>query len=56
MELNVSFEDAGVCAEFEKHFLEDMEVSKEIHLEHWNARPLREKAVEYAGELARQSY
>lgn len=56
VELNVSFEDAGVCAEFEKHFLDDMEVSKEIRLEQWNGRPRREKAVEYAGELVRQSF
>ncbi len=56
VELNVSVEDPGICAEFEKHFLDDMELSKEIGLEQWNERPVLERAVEYAGELARQSF
>lgn len=56
VELNVAFDDAGLCAEFEKHFLDDMEVSKEIDLDQWNDRSLVERAIEYAGEMARQSF
>lgn len=56
VELSVSFEDPGVCAEFEKHFLDDADVSHELSLEEWRERPVLERAVEYAGELARQSF
>ena len=54
-ELNVSIFDAGVVDELGRHFLDDLEVSEEIDLERWRNRPLGRRAVELAGEVARQS-
>lgn len=54
-ELNVSFQDATVVAELERQFLEDLEVSEEIDLGRWKARPLRKRVVELSGELVRHS-
>ena len=55
LELNVAVVDPVAVAELEKHFLDDLEVSREIDLEAWKNRPLRMRAIEYATELARQS-
>ena len=41
--------------ELARHFLEDLEVSVELDLERWRARPLAGRALEHAGEVARQS-
>lgn len=55
-ELNVAVQDPGLVAEFEKHFVDDLEVSEEIDLKRWKSRPLAKRAGEYAGELMRQSF
>jgi cardiolipin synthase len=55
LEINVAMSDAGLVVELEKHFLEDVEVSREIDLESWSSRPWRARAVEYATEVVRQS-
>jgi len=55
-ELNVAFCDTGVVSELEKHFLDDLDVSREIDLREWKRRPLRRRVVEHAGDLARQSF
>jgi cardiolipin synthase len=55
LELNVAVVDPVAVAELEKHFLDDLEVSREIDLEAWKNRPMRMRAIEYATELVRQS-
>lgn len=55
LEVNVAMSDADLVVELEKHFLEDVEVSREIDLESWSSRPWRARAVEYATEVVRQS-
>jgi len=54
-ELNVAFRDTGVVTELEKHFLDDLDGAEEIDLQRWRSRPLRQRIVEHAGDLARQS-
>jgi cardiolipin synthase len=55
LELNVSVFDKKCVQELGAHFLEDLEVSREIEPRAWNSRPLRNRAIEYATEVARQS-
>lgn len=55
LEVNVAMSDADLVVELEKHFLEDVEVSREIDLESWSSRPWRARVVEYATEVVRQS-
>lgn len=55
-ELNVSVFDRGVVAELERHFLDDLEVSQELHLERWRSRPLTKRAGELAADIFRQSF
>jgi cardiolipin synthase len=53
-ELNISFRDPGVVAELEKHFLADLEDARELHLAAWRARPLHQRAREFASALVRR--
>ena len=53
-ELNISFRDPGVVAELEKHFLQDLEDARELHLAAWRARPLAMRARELASALVRR--
>ncbi|MGI8686394.1 MAG: phospholipase D-like domain-containing protein [Acidimicrobiales bacterium] len=55
LEVNVAVTDADLISELERHFLEDVGVSREIDLASWNNRRWRQKAAEYATELVRQS-
>lgn len=55
-ELNVAIQDPGIAAEIAGHFLHDLETAEEFDLERWRSRPLRARAYEYVGELARQSF
>lgn len=55
-ELNVSLHDAGLAAQLADHFLDDLEHADELDLRRWRARPLRTRALELAGEAARQSF
>lgn len=55
-ELIVSFHDSALVAELARHFLDDLDVSKEVDLAAWKRRPLAKRAVELAGELGRQSF
>jgi cardiolipin synthase len=55
-ELNLTFYDAGVAAQLADHFLEDLESSHQINLDDWRSRPLVQRASEWAGEIARQSF
>lgn len=53
-EINVFFQHAEVAAELSEHFANDLAASKEIDLEAWRNRPLRERGAEAATELVRQ--
>ncbi len=55
-ELVVSLQDTGLVTELAQHFLDDLDVSEELDLAAWKRRPLSERAVEFAGEFARQSF
>jgi len=55
-ELNVSVFDAGLVAELEHHFLDDLEVSQELEPERWRNRPLTKRAGELAADVFRQSF
>ncbi|MDQ6615723.1 MAG: phospholipase D-like domain-containing protein [Actinomycetota bacterium] len=55
LEINVAVLDSDLVEELNNHFLEDLEVSKEIDLETWNRRPRRKRAAELATEVIRQS-
>ncbi len=55
LEINVAISGAALVVELEKHFLEDVEVSREIDLESWSSRPWRARVLEYATEVVRQS-
>ena len=55
-ELNVSLYDADATGELADHFLEDLKDARELDLDEWRSRPLRTRALEAAGELARQSF
>ena len=55
-ELNVTIYDRDVAETLADHFLDDLESAVEWDLDRWQARPIPAKALEYAGELARQSF
>ncbi|HUQ63811.1 MAG TPA: hypothetical protein VM121_08660, partial [Acidimicrobiales bacterium] len=55
LELLITVLDEHAVEELGAHFLEDLEVSKEIDRSAWNKRPLRNRALEHATELVRQS-
>jgi cardiolipin synthase len=55
-ELALSLSDEGVVAELEQHFLNDLQVSKEIDPDTWRNRPLRKRAVERATTLVRDQF
>jgi cardiolipin synthase len=55
LEVNVAVLDTELVQELSSHFLEDLEVSREIDRQTWNQRPLRKRAGELATELVRQS-
>ncbi len=55
LEVNVAVHDAGLVAELEKQFLDDVDVSREIDREGWSSRSWRKRAIETATELVRQS-
>lgn len=55
-EVVVAFTDRRVLAELEKQFLDDLDAAREIHLADWQRRPWRQRLIEGAGELARQSF
>ena len=54
-EINLSMQDAGMVAELERHFRDDLAVSQELDLQSWKRRPLLKRAQEHATELIRQS-
>jgi cardiolipin synthase A/B len=53
-ELNISFRDPGVVAELERHFLADLEDTRELTLAAWRARPLTMRSRELASALVRR--
>jgi cardiolipin synthase len=55
LELNVVVTDPVRVRELEKHFLEDLGVSKEIDPQAWRDRPLLTRLKERSTELVRQS-
>lgn len=55
-ELNVTLYDRGLAAELAEHFLDDLDAADEIDLDRWRSRPLAQRAMELAGEVARQSF
>ncbi len=55
LEVNVAVLDTDLVAELSTHFLEDLEGSREIDPAAWRRRPRRQRAVEYATEIVRQS-
>ncbi len=55
LEINVAIFDRGLQEELERHFDEDLGVSREIDLATWRRRPLHKRAAELATELSRQS-
>lgn len=55
LEVNVAVLDTDLVAELSTHFLEDLEASREIDPAAWRRRPRRQRAVEYATEIVRQS-
>ena len=55
-ELNMSVFDAGVVAELERQFLDDLEVSQELEPERWRNRPLTKRARELGADIFRQSF
>jgi cardiolipin synthase len=54
-EINMSIPHAGVVAELEQQFHDDLAVSQELDLYGWSRRSLRRRAREYATDLIRQS-
>jgi len=54
-ELNVATADPSVVGELARHFLDDLEVSKEFDLARWRQRSLAKRARESALDLLRQS-
>ena len=54
-ELNTAVRDPGTVGELARHFLDDLEVSKEFDLERWRRRPLGKRMSEAATDLLRQS-
>jgi cardiolipin synthase A/B len=54
-EINMSMQYASVVAELERHFHDDLAVSREVDLQSWTRRPLAQRAGEYATDLIRQS-
>jgi cardiolipin synthase A/B len=55
-ELNVAVYDRTVTEVLADHFREDVKEARELDLDGWRSRPLRKRALEAAGELARQSF
>lgn len=55
LEVNVAVLDADLVTELSTHFLEDLEASTEIDPVTWRRRPRRQRAIEYATEVIRQS-
>jgi cardiolipin synthase len=55
LELNIAVDDPECVTELEKHFLEDLAVSKEIDCQAWRDRPLLTRLKERSTELVRQS-
>ena len=55
LEVNVAVLDTKLVQELSSHFLEDLEVSREIVRQTWKQRPLHKRAGELATELVRQS-
>lgn len=55
LEVNVAVLDTELVQELCSHFLEDLEVSREIDRQTWKQRPLHKRAGELATELVRQS-
>ena len=55
LEINVAVLDTELVQELGRHFLEDLEVSREIDRQTWKQRPLHQRAGELATELVRQS-
>jgi cardiolipin synthase len=53
-ELNISFGDPGVVAGLEKHFLADLEHTRELDLAAWHARPLAMRSRELVSALVRR--
>lgn len=54
-EINVSVQHTTVATELERHFRDDLKVSRELDLQSWRHRPLGKRAREYTTELIRQS-
>lgn len=54
-EINMSMRCAGVVAELERQFHDDLGVSKELDFDGWNRRPLHRRARECATDLIRHS-
>ncbi|CAN5555863.1 phospholipase D-like domain-containing protein [soil metagenome] len=55
LEINVAITDTALVAELQQHFLEDLDVSREIDPAAWGDRPWRNRAMEHATEIIRQS-
>jgi cardiolipin synthase len=55
LELNIAVDDPVCVTELEKHFLEDLAVSKEIDCQAWRDRRLLTRLKERSTELVRQS-
>ncbi len=53
-ELNISFRDAAVVADLEKHFHRDLDDARELDLATWRTRPLTAKLDELRGALLRR--
>ncbi len=55
LEMNMAVVDPGLVKELNEHFLEDLDVSREIDPGIWRRRRLFKRASEYATEIVRQS-
>ena len=55
LEVNVAVLDPELVQELCSHFLEDLEVSREMDRQAWKRRPPHKRAGELATELVRQS-
>jgi len=53
-ELNISFQDPGLVATLEKHFVQDLEDARELDAASWRARPLVARVREAGGALVRR--
>jgi cardiolipin synthase A/B len=53
-ELNLSLRDRGVVAGLEKHFLADLDESRELELAAWRSRPVTRRARELASAAVRR--